>query len=125
MRWCGEILALLCLCLEIQKKAVSAYYKALALDPSLYGVWNALGNVVASNGDFVHAAEFFHRATQGNPRDTYSWHNYAMALLKLKKYSEAMEAITIAVELDPNNAEMAHDYNRLTEQIHTIREGTK
>jgi len=105
------------------KKAVSAYYKALALDPSLNGVWNALGNVVASDGDFVHAAEFFHRATQGNPQDAYSWHNYAMALIKLKKYDEALEAISIAIAQDPNNEEFAHDHNRLTRKIHTMQHG--
>ena len=61
------------------------------------------GNTALAIGDLEEAAKCFRLAVEQDPQFQDGWHALGMALYKLDRYVEAIEAGQCAAEIDPNN----------------------
>ena len=61
------------------------------------------GGAAIAVGELEKAAGHFKKATEMDPSHFEAWHSLGMALMKLQKYTEAIEAGKKAVELNPND----------------------
>ena len=61
------------------------------------------GDTALAIGELEQAADCFRQAVEQDPNFQDGWHAYGMALYKLERYVEAIEAGKRAALLDPNN----------------------
>jgi tetratricopeptide (TPR) repeat protein len=61
------------------------------------------GNTALAIGDLEEAARVFRLVVDQDPSFQDGWHALGMALYKLDRYPEAIEAGKTAARLDPNN----------------------
>jgi tetratricopeptide (TPR) repeat protein len=94
----------------------TALEEAIKLDPKLAAAHNELGFLLARAGEAGGAVEHFRLAVQSAPAWTEAWVNLAAELAVLSRFSEAREAVSRALTLDPENADaralsdqLAHD----------------
>ena len=71
---------------------------ALVADPNLGEAYNLRGLIYAALGDQSIAEESFRRALQINPRDVDSMHNFGWFLCQHRRYPEAADLFTRALE---------------------------
>ena len=90
--------------------------EAIKLDPKLAAAHNELGFLLARAGDANAAVEHFQLAVQAAPAWTQAWVNLAAELAVLARFSEAREAVSKALSLDPESSDaralsdqLAHD----------------
>ncbi len=62
------------------------------------------GNSALAVGDLDQAVAFYRSAIEGDPDFFDGWHALAMALMKLKRYEEAVDAGLNTIRLKPNDA---------------------
>lgn len=74
---------------------------SLAAYPGGSDVWKQLGLALYRDGRAEQALEPLQRAVEINPRDSQAWTVYARALEKLRRYSEAGQALRKVVDLAP------------------------
>jgi tetratricopeptide (TPR) repeat protein len=87
--------------------------EAIKLDPKLAAAHNELGFLLARAGDASAAVEHFRLAVQSAPAWTDAWVNLAAELAVLSRFSEARDAVSRALTLDPDNA----DARALSDQL--------
>jgi tetratricopeptide (TPR) repeat protein len=61
------------------------------------------GNTALAIGELEDAAKFFRQVVELDPQFQDGWHAFGMALYKLDRYQEAIDAGLRAARLDPNN----------------------
>jgi len=61
------------------------------------------GNTALAVGELEEAAKYFRRVVEQDPQFQDGWHALGMALYKLDRYEESIEAGTRAAQIDPNN----------------------
>ncbi len=61
------------------------------------------GDTALAIGDLEEAAKCFRQVVEQNPQFQDGWHAFGMALYKLERYPEAIEAGKRAAMIDPNN----------------------
>ena len=61
------------------------------------------GNTALAIGDLAEAANYFRQVVEQDPQFQDGWHALGMALYKLDRYEESIEAGRRAARLDPNN----------------------
>jgi tetratricopeptide (TPR) repeat protein len=61
------------------------------------------GNTALAIGELDEAAKYFRQVVEQDPQFQDGWHALGMALYKLDRYVEAIEAGQRAAEIDPNN----------------------
>lgn len=61
------------------------------------------GSGALAIGDLEEAVKCFRQAVKGHPTSQDAWQALCMALYKLDRYPEAIEAGLKAAEIDPNN----------------------
>lgn len=91
-------------------EAVASFEKALAVkadDPALY---QNLGNIYAEMGNIEKAKETFEKAATlsaaTNPKDAaINYYNMGVTFINSGKNKEAIEALTKAIEADPNHSQ--------------------
>ncbi len=83
-------------------EAVTAFDKAIEIDPQHYGAWAKKADCLTAVGRDEEAIEAAERAIEIDPQDTGPWAYKACALRHLGRYEEALSAIDRAVEIDPN-----------------------
>jgi Flp pilus assembly protein TadD len=79
--------------------------QAVKLDPKLAGAQNALGYLLSRGGDVEGAVDHFKMAVDAAPGWTDAWINLAAELAVGSHFSEARQAVSKALELDPGNAQ--------------------
>lgn len=79
--------------------------QAVKLDPKLAGAQNALGYLLSRGGDVDGAVVHFKMAVEAAPSWTEAWINLAAELAVGSHFSEARQAVSRALELDPANAQ--------------------
>jgi Flp pilus assembly protein TadD len=79
--------------------------QALQIDPTLAIAQNQIGYLASKDGDFPTAEQHFRLAVQSAPSYTEAWVNLAATLGMESRYPEALEAVTSALKLDPNNSQ--------------------
>ena len=65
--------------------------------------WMEEGDTALAIGELEQAANFFRQAVEQDPQFQDGWHALGMALYKLERYPEAIEAGLKAARIDPNN----------------------
>ena len=61
------------------------------------------GHGALAVGELEEAAKYFHEVVAQDPQCQDGWHALGMALYKLDRYEEAIEAGLRAARIDPNN----------------------
>jgi tetratricopeptide (TPR) repeat protein len=61
------------------------------------------GNTALAIGELEEAANCFRQVVAQDPQFQDAWHALSMALYKLDRYAESIEAGQRAAQLDPNN----------------------
>ena len=61
------------------------------------------GNTALAIGDLEEAAKYFRQVVEQEPQFQDGWHALGMALYKLDRYEESIEAGKRAAQIDPNN----------------------
>src|ERR1700733_13161392 len=61
------------------------------------------GNTALAIGELEEAAKYFQRVVEQDPQFQDGWHALCMALYKLDRYQEAIDAGQRAAQIDPNN----------------------
>src|SRR5215469_17973849 len=78
--------------------------QALAVDPENPATMNLLGIVYSEAKQFDHAVEWASRAIRKDPKPAYLT-TLGLALLKLRRYDDALKAFDKAVQLSPDDPE--------------------
>lgn len=94
--------------------AVQAFEKATQVDPNQHVIWGQLAEAYIEQGNLKTGAdqqaayekglEAYNKAIALKPDDAAYHNNYALALVKAKKITEAQAELTKAAELDPTSA---------------------
>jgi tetratricopeptide (TPR) repeat protein len=61
------------------------------------------GNTALAIGELEEAAKYFRQVVEQDPQFQDGWHALSMALYKLDRYEESIEAGKRAAEIDANN----------------------
>jgi tetratricopeptide (TPR) repeat protein len=61
------------------------------------------GNTALAIGELEEAAKYFRQVVEQDPQFQDGWHALGMALYKLDRYEESIEAGKRAAQIDPNN----------------------
>ena len=65
------------------------------------------GNTALAIGEMEDAAKYFRQVVEQDPQFQDGWHALGMALYKLDRYPEAIEAGLRAAKIDPNASRTA------------------
>jgi tetratricopeptide (TPR) repeat protein len=81
----------------------AALEKAIQINPDLAEAQNQLGFLDSRGGNSANAERHFREAVRAAPGFTEAWVNLAATLGLESRFSEADEAVTSALRLEPNN----------------------
>ncbi len=81
----------------------AALNRAVEIDPDLAVAQNQLGYLASLQGDLSSAENYFRLALRAAPGYIQAWISLAATLAMESRFSEAQEAVTIALRLDPQN----------------------
>ncbi|MEW5945983.1 MAG: tetratricopeptide repeat protein [bacterium] len=82
------------------REAVSAFEKAVALDPH-FNALNGLGAALTAAGELERAAAVYRRTVELHPDSAFAYHNGGLTFLKKGEYEEALRWFLKAAELAP------------------------
>lgn len=77
--------------------------QAVKLDPSLAGAQNELGYLLSRAGDSAGAIEHFRAAVHAAPGYVEAWINLSAELAMTSQFTEARDAVAMALRLEPDN----------------------
>jgi tetratricopeptide (TPR) repeat protein len=98
-------------------EAISAYRKALELDPAHADAHVNLGRLLHEAGDPAAAEPHYEAALASRPEDGTAAFNLGVALEDQRKLPEARLAYLKATRLDPDNADAHFNVARLAEKL--------
>jgi Tfp pilus assembly protein PilF len=79
--------------------------QAIKTDPGFALAQNQLGYLDSKDGDSASAEEHFRAAVKAAPAYTQAWISLAATLGMESRYSEAQQALSSALKLEPENAD--------------------
>ncbi|CBN58033.1 MULTISPECIES: TIGR04372 family glycosyltransferase [Kamptonema] len=88
------------------QEAISAYRRAVELNPNSDESFHCLGESLASKGKLDEAILAYRRAIELNPSLDKSYYNLGKILAKQNHFDEAIFAYRYAIELNPNLGEV-------------------
>src|ERR1043165_3770056 len=107
------------------KKAIELFKKKVESDSKDATSFFYLGEAY----NFLHrdedAARNYRQATQLNEKDEEAWYQLGMSLVKLARYTEAVNAFQKALELDANDYRATDGLQEAQDGAQRIREGKK
>lgn len=107
------------------KKAIELFKKKVEADSKNSSDYFYLGEAY----NFLHrdedAARNYREATQLNEKDEEAWYQLGMVLIKLARYSEAVNAFQKALDLDANDYRASDGLQEAQDGAQRIREGKK
>jgi tetratricopeptide (TPR) repeat protein len=87
------------------------------------------GNTALAIGELDDAAKYFRQVVEQDPLYQDGWHALGMALYKLDRYEEAIDAGKRAARLDPNSqfvwSSLSLAYNANKQKAHAEAAGAK
>ena len=87
------------------------------------------GNTALAIGELDEAAKCFRQVVAQDPQFQDGWHALSMALYKLDRYEESIEAGTRAAQIDPNNqfvwSSLSLAYNANKQKVEAEAAGAK
>ncbi len=100
-----------------QDEAISAYRRAIELNPNLYQPYHFSGLILAQKGSLHEAINLYNRAIELNPNFFWSYHCLSIVLLQQGELEQAIaasrQAINISLDVGGNRADRAKLYNQL------------
>ena len=96
----------------------SALQRAIELDPNLAEAQNQMGYLSAKSGDDAQAESCFRAAVHASPSYLNAWINLAALLAAEEKWQDAKQALTHALEIDPNSSQ-AHQLEQAIASFQT------
>ncbi len=91
----------------LKSEAISSAYKALQINDKNPAAWNQLGILLLESDKHRLAGEAFDNALKNEcPKTAISWALKASALAKLKDFTGALGALTEALRLEQNDADI-------------------
>jgi DNA-binding transcriptional MerR regulator len=99
------------------EEAISAYHRALELDPAHADAHVNLGRLLHEAGDPAAAEPHYEAALASRPDDGTAAFNLGVALEDQRKLPEARLAYLKATRLDPDNADAHFNVARLAEKL--------
>jgi tetratricopeptide (TPR) repeat protein len=107
------------------KKSIELFKKKVESDPKDASAFFYLGEAY----NFLHrdedATRNYREATRLNEKDEEAWYQLGMSLIKLARYSEAVNAFQKALELDANDYRATDGLQEAQDGAQRIREGKK
>ena len=107
------------------KKAIDLFKKKVESDSKDASAFFYLGEAY----NFLHrdedAARNYREATRLNEKDEEAWYQLGMSLIKLARYTEAVNAFQKALELDANDYRATDGLQEAQDGAQRIREGKK
>lgn len=85
------------------REALTAFRKALALNPNHASLCSNLGVVLAALGEHEEAIRFYRKGITLDPKAAFIQNNLADSLMKLRHYDEAVAVATRACSLAPTD----------------------
>jgi len=85
------------------KEAIEACEKALELDPDGIDINTLFGNLMLDVNKNEDALKYFEKAATYDSKDELAWYNKACVLSRLNRKEEALDALTVATSLEPQN----------------------
>ncbi len=95
------------------KESISAYRKAIAIDPTNPKTWYELGNTYFQMNDFENAVEAYQKASELAPDSGWAFNNLALALVSQGKHEEAIPLYQTSIGLLQDDKDKAVAWNRL------------
>lgn len=89
--------------LERKDEAIKIFQEVLNQDPRYEGAYIGLGNIHQEEGKMDLAAAEFARAVRFNPQSIPARNNYAIALVKLENYEDAIEETKRILKAAPDH----------------------
>ena len=87
------------------------------------------GNTALAIGELEEAANCFRQVVAQDPQFQDAWHALSMALYKLDRYEESIEAGNRAAQIDPNNqfvwSSLSLAYNANKQKAEAVAAGAK
>ena len=84
-------------------EAIEYYTKVLELDPKRISSSINLAAIYSKKEEYTEATSILHQSLKDNPDESDLWLNYAILMVKQKKFHEAIESYSKAVEVAPND----------------------
>ncbi|NQE36836.1 tetratricopeptide repeat protein [Microcoleus asticus] len=91
------------------EEAITAYRKAIEIDPNFAWAYNYLGLILQNQGKLEEAITAYRKAIEIDPNYTNAYNNLGLILQNQGKLEEAITAYRKAIEIDPNFAD-AHSH---------------
>ena len=82
-------------------QSISAYQRAIDLDPKFEIAWHNLGISYAQQGDYTNSILAHQRAVELNPKFEQGWHFLGIAYVQKGDYVQGIAAYRRAIELNP------------------------
>lgn len=95
------------------KEAVSAYRKAIAIDPSNAKNWYEMANIYFQMNDFENAVDAYNKSIELSPDSGWAYNNLALTLVSQGKYEESIPLYQTGIDLLQDNKDKAVVWNRL------------
>ena len=106
------------------KEAVSAYQKAIEIDPDNAQNWYELGNVHFKMGHYEDAVAAFNKAIELEPGYGWSYNNLALTYVSQGKHTQAIPLYRKSIDLLTADKDKAVAWNRLGNVYRKLNEYT-
>lgn len=87
-------------------EAITAYSKAIELNPQFALAYNNRGAVYAKLGNYSQAIKDYDKAIKLSPQDAGNYHNRGNAYVELGNYNQAIKDYDKTIELNPRHADI-------------------
>jgi tetratricopeptide (TPR) repeat protein len=93
---------------QYRDQAKKAYQQAIDQDPKCLDAYRGIAQIHAADGEQERAVSVFKSALKLNPNDAPMWFELGMHYSRLKEWNQAVEALTRAATIDPENRQYAN-----------------
>lgn len=88
---------------QVRSQARAAYQEALKIDPKCVPAYIGLAKSYAAIEDAPQTFAMYERALQQLPKEALLWHEKGLAHLRFKDFDGAIDSLSKASQLDPDN----------------------
>jgi tetratricopeptide (TPR) repeat protein len=88
---------------QLQDQARKAYQQAINIDSNYLPAYRGLARLYEQMNDLSHAVATYQKALKAAPKEASLWYELGMCQGRQKDWDQALEALTKAVDLDPEN----------------------
>jgi len=99
------------------QEAISAYERALQVDPRKFEALVNCGTIHYEQGNFEEASEYFERAVESDPQSSLAHANLGSVLEEVGKLEEAREHLRLAVRFDPSYSDARFNLALVCEKL--------